>query len=134
MIIINKNSNNTFQLTLTENITLTSPNYLFEFKSDVSNEAVYFIAADTSAYQERYNEFTVTETTGTNILTSGTITLDPQGLWTYRVFEQSSSSNLNPSLADNTTPLEIGKVRVKGNSTVDWTFNDNDTDTYEVNE
>jgi|DEB19_MinimDraft_3_1074340.scaffolds.fasta_scaffold40607_2 hypothetical protein len=134
MIIINKNSNNTFQLTLTENITLSSPNYLFEFKSDISNESVCFIASDTSAYQERYNEFTVTETSGTNILTSGTITLEPMGLWTYRVFEQTSSTNLNPSLADSTTPLEIGKVRVKGNSTVDWDFYDGDNITFDVNE
>jgi hypothetical protein len=134
MIIINKNSNNTFQLTLTENITLSSPNYLFEFKSDISNESVCFIASDTSAYQERYNQFTVTETSGTNILTSGTITLEPMGLWTYRVFEQTSSSNLNPSLANNTTPLEIGKVRVKGNSTVDWDFYDGDNITFDVNE
>jgi len=134
MIIINKNSNNTFQLTLTENITLSSPNYLFEFKSDISNESVCFIASDTSAYQERYNEFTVTETSGTNILTSGTITLEPMGLWTYRVFEQTSSTNLNPSLANNTTPLEIGKVRVKGNSTVDWDFYDGDNITFDVNE
>lgn len=134
MIIINKNSNNTFQLTLTENITLSSPNYLFEFKSDISNEAVCFIASDTSAYQERYNEFTVTETSGTNILTSGTITLEPMGLWTYRVFEQTSATNLNPSLANNTTPLEIGKVRVKGNSTVDWDFYDGDNITFDVNE
>ena len=133
MVIINKNSNNTMILTLTENCTLTSPYYLFEFKSDVTYESVCFIAADLSTHQERYNEFLITETSGTPNLTSGTIELNPTGTWTYRVFEQTSSSNLNPSLADNTTPIEIGKVKVKGTETSYDTNNSTDI-TYDVNE
>jgi len=120
-------------LTLTENCTLTSPYYLFEFKSDVTYESVCFIAADISTHQERYNEFLITETSGTPNLTSGTIELNPTGTWTYRVFEQTSSSNLNPSLADNTTPIEIGKVKVKGTETSYDTNNSTDI-TYDVNE
>jgi len=120
-------------LTLTENCTLTSPYYLFEFKSDVTYESVCFIAADLSTHQERYNEFLITETSGTPNLTSGTIELNPTGTWTYRVFEQTSSSNLNPSLADNTTPIEIGKVKVKGTETSYDTNNSTDI-TYDVNE
>ncbi len=133
MILVNKNSNNTFVLTLSEKSTLTNPNYLFEFKSDVTGDSVCFIASDTSAYTERFNEFLITETSGTTDYTSGTITLNPTGQWTYKVYEQTSSSNLNPLLADNTTPLEIGIVKVKGTETTYSSNSDIDT-TIIVNE
>lgn len=133
MIIINKNSNNTFQLTLTENSTLSSPYYLFEFKNDITLDSVYFIAEDISTQQQRYNEFIVTETSGTQVLTSGTITLNPTGFWTYNVYEQYSSTNLNPTLSDNTNSLETGKVKVIGSSQTYSTYSGQDI-IYKVDE
>lgn len=115
MILINKNSNNTVVLTLKEK-SITGGYFLFNLVNDITKNAVNFIAPDISLYQDRYNEFVITETTGTNILTSGTITLSPTGTWTYRVYEQSSNTNLNPLLADNQTPLEEGIVKVVGTS------------------
>lgn len=114
MLIINKNTTQTIVLTLTEKSTLTSPYYLFSFTNDITQNTVNFLAADVSTAQERYNEFYVTETSGSTNYSSGTITLSPTGTWSYRVFEQSSSSNLNPLLADNQNPVEIGQVRVIG--------------------
>lgn len=114
MIVINKGQTQTMVMTLTEMSTLTSPTYLFCFTSDITGNSVNFIAHDISPVVERYNEFTITETTGTNILTSGTITLSPTGTWSYKVLEQTSTTNLNPLLADNQTPVEIGQIRVIG--------------------
>lgn len=130
---INKNSNNRLIFTLTEKSTLTSPTFLFDFNSDVTGESVCFIAADLSSYPERFNEFIITETSGTNIYTSGTITLEPEGQWTYKVYEQTSTSNLIPQNADNyPTYLEVGIIRVKGTET---NYNKNtNTDEYIVNE
>jgi hypothetical protein len=133
MLVINKNANNTLVMTLTEKSTLSSPYFLFEFKSDITNNRVVFLASDLSNYNDRYNKFLITETSGTVDLTSGTIELNPTGTWTYRVFEQTSSINLNPNLVDNKTPLEIGIVKVKGTETTYITNSDTDN-TFIVNE
>lgn len=120
-------------MTLTEKSTLTSPYYLFNFVSDVTGNSVNFIASDLSSYTDRYNKFLITETSGTNDYTSGTITLSPTGQWTYKVYEQTSSTNLNPLLATNTTPLEVGIVKVKGTET-SYISNSGLDNTFIVNE
>jgi len=133
MVIINKNANNTVIMTLTEKVTLSSPYFLFEFTSDITNSRVVFLASDLSNYNDRYNQFLITETSGTTDFTSGTIEMNPTGTWTYRVFEQTSSSNLDTRLVDNKVPLEIGIVKVKGTETTYDTNSDIDN-TFIVNE
>lgn len=120
-------------MTLTEKSTLTTPYFLFNFVSDVTKESVNFIAQDLSSYTDRYNQFLITETSGTTNYTSGTIELNPTGTWTYKVYEQTSSTNLNPLLADNQTPLEVGIVKVVGTQTTYITNSDIDN-TFIVNE
>ena len=56
---------------------------------------------DISAYIERYNKFNVTEGT--------TFTVDA-GEFLYKVYAQTSSSNLNPSLANEL--VEEGLLKV----------------------
>ena len=131
MLIVAKNTNSTLIVTLTEKVTLTSPYYLFAFTSDVSQLTKYFISADISIHTTRYNEFLITETSGTEILTSGTITLNPTGQWTYRIYEQTSSTNLDPTQA--TTLLEIGIVKVTGTATTYYTNSGLDN-TFYINE
>lgn len=137
MLLINKNSNNTLILTLTEKITLTTPVYLFRFINDIEKTEVSFIAADLSEYTRRYNQFLITETSGVNTLTSGVITLSPLGFWRYEVYEQTSSSNLNYllSLTPN-KPIEVGKLRVVGTEKVFIKHNEADKTfkTYNPNE
>ena len=122
MLVINRGANNTWILTLTELKTLTTPYYLFKITSDYNNVTKTFIASDLSAYSDRYNQFLITETSGTEILTSGTVTMNPAGFWSYEVYEQASSSNLNVAAA--TTLLERGKILVIG---TDITINRRDT-------
>jgi len=130
MLLLTKNTTATYYLTLTENVTLTSPYFLFEFTNEFTLTPVYFIAANTSSYTQRYDSFVITETSGTNILTSGTITLNPTGQYTYRVWEQTSSSNLNP--ANATTLLEIGILKVVGTS--DTYYENTVTNTFIIDE
>ena len=92
MIHLTKNQTNTIVLTLTEKELLTTPNYLFVFTNRSSNEEVKFVklyATDTSAYKDRYNEFSIV--TNTNFSTA------LEGQYTYEIYEQASTSNTNPS-------------------------------------
>ncbi len=77
-----------------------------------------FICSDSSAYPYRYNEFLITERASNEILTSGTITLNPPGYWHYEIYEQESTTNTDFLLSLNpNSPLEIGKVKVIGQGT-----------------
>ena len=129
--IINKASNNSFITTLYETNLVTYPYYLCVFTSDVSALSKAFICTDLSTHQERYNEFLITETSGTEILTSGTITLNPTGQWSYKIYGQSSSTNLDPNLA--TALLEIGQLRVVGTEQTYYSNNGADN-TFYINE
>lgn len=105
MIHFTKNTSSEIVLTLTEKQTLTSPNYLFWFKSRGTNQEVKFVVlnnADTSSHKERYNEFTISVNTHFED--------SPEGDWEYKIYEQTSTTNLNPSLA--TSLLEVGIMRL----------------------
>lgn len=132
MLIVNKSANTELVVTLTENMDTTYPYFLWEFKSDVSGEVKRFICQDSSTQAQRYNLCLITETSGTENLTSGTITLNPTGQWTYKVYGQNSSTNLNPTLA-NTDVLEIGRVRVIGTETT-YDTNSTTSTTFDVYE
>lgn len=109
MILINKNTTNTVILTLSEKTTLTNAKYLFEVINDMSNEVKCFIAADISTNKLRYNEFEFIENVTENLL-NGTFSLTLSGFYKYNVYEQASSTNLNPLLALNL--IDKGKLNV----------------------
>ncbi|OHB99871.1 MAG: hypothetical protein A2Z57_11140 [Planctomycetes bacterium RIFCSPHIGHO2_12_39_6] len=119
MQTITKNTNNTLYFTLTEKVTLTTPFFLVRVEGRSSSIVKRFILpSDQSSYTDRYNKFTITEST-TEILTSGTITLT-SGDYDYRVYEQSSSTNLDELEATVKTPIEYGLLKVLG---TDNTYN-----------
>ena len=126
MQIINKGTNNILVFTLSEKVTLSNPYYLFSFKHQVELNPINFIVADSSVYPNRYNKFLITETTGTVNLTSGVVSLAETGFYEYTIYEQTSSSNLNPSLATNI--LETGMVKVLSTQPI-YTAYDNEPKT-----
>ncbi len=109
MILINKNTTNTVILTLSEKTTLTNAKYLFEVTNDMSNEVKCFIAADISTNKLRYNEFEFIENVTENLL-MGTFSLTLSGFYKYNVYEQASTTNLDPLLALNL--IDKGKLNV----------------------
>lgn len=123
---ITRAANNTVVFTLTERVTLSSPYFLCRVQSRRTNQVKRFIlASNQSSSTGRYDQFTITETSGTEILTSGTVTLTA-GDWNYKIYEQSSSTNLREENA--TTLLEDGILRVlDSNDTYIYTES---TDTY----
>ena len=105
MIYLSKGATSEIILTLKEKQTLSSPNYLFYFKGRGTNKEVKFVvlnASDTSTHKDRYNQFSiVTNTYFVNYQDSE---------WDYKIYEQTSTSNLNPALA--TGLLEVGIMRL----------------------
>jgi hypothetical protein len=69
--------------------------------------------ADISLYKDRYNEFLFTE--GTNLPLVGELKLGAGGQYEYFAFEQTSSTNLDPTLA--TGLVESGLMTLERGST-----------------
>lgn len=111
-------------LTLTEKATLQAPYYLFVFTHVTTKEVVAFIKSfveDESAYQRRYNQFTINPSV---------VFADTQpGEWHYRVFEQESAVNEDPDSSG--AVLEYGKLMLK--RATDFSYNKYDSPTqYQV--
>jgi len=107
MIVINKNATTNFVATLYELSQLTNPNYLFEFESDQTKVKYYTIISDISTNKPRYNEFNFIE--GSNDPTNGSLILGSAGFYNYKVYEQASSSNLDPT---GLNKVEEGKLKL----------------------
>lgn len=110
MLHITRGQANTLTVTLKEKQTLTSPYFLVCLYNLASRVKKYAICSDSSSYTDRYNTLTLTEST-TELPLSGQVKLNEEGEWEYRIYEQSSSTNLSPDAA--TTLLETGIAKVK---------------------
>ena len=109
MIVLNKSATTIFVATLWEKTTLTGTYYyLFEFESSQTKVKYYTIIANTSTNIERYNKFTFVE--GVDDALNGKLILGKGGFYTYKAYEQTSSSNLDPSLS--TKMVEQGKMKL----------------------
>ena len=122
MIHLTKGQTNTIILTLTEKQLLIDPNYLFVFTNRSSNNIVKFVilnTSDLSLYKDRYNEFSIV--TNTNFSSA------LEGQYTYEVYEQASSTNLNIT---GLNKLETGIMWLSGST---LTYNQyTTTDTYTI--
>lgn len=106
MVVLTKGSTGSIVVTLDELKTLASPYYLFTFRNMTTEEVVSFVlnsTADLSQYKYRYNKFNIT----VNTYFANT----PEGFWYYKIYEQSSSSNTDTSLA--TGLVEEGYMKLK---------------------
>jgi len=108
MILLQTATANNITVTLKEKQTLETPYFLFVFNYEADDTIQYaIILSDLSSYTYRYNMFTLNLPTDIDIKTAGD--------YEYRIFEQTSDSNIDPDLADNL--LETGKMRLKETST-----------------
>ena len=98
MIRLNFGSN-VVVVTLSEKISIASPNYLFEFINNQTQQKYYCIQSDTSLYPERYNKFNIVVKTTTPTPLNGEINIPLGDEYTYNIYEQVSSTNLNPALS-----------------------------------
>ena len=90
---------NVVVLTLAEKTTIANPKYLFEFINNQTQQSYYCIATDSSLYPCRYNQLSITVQTTTPNPLLGQINIPLGDEYTYNVYQQTSSTNLNPSSA-----------------------------------
>lgn len=121
MLITQSTSGNICIATCNERITLTSPYFLIRFICDSDETETSCIATDVSTYSYRYNEFLIQEKTSPT-RTAGQVRLATPGRWTYEIYEQSSSTNLDYTLATVTTPVEVGILKVITTTTATSTY------------
>tara|TARA_R110000772_G_scaffold148307_1_gene258877 strand:- start:9646 stop:10047 length:402 start_codon:yes stop_codon:yes gene_type:complete len=112
MILLNRSSTNKSVFTLFEKTTLSPVYYLFEFIDGDTNTSKLFTGVDISTNKERYNEFVIELTEGVEDLLNSVINLQVNGYYTYKVYEQSSATNL--LVANAGAIVELGKVKVDG--------------------
>lgn len=103
--------NNNIALTLKEKTTIDNPVYLFRFESDQTKVSYYCICQDlaTTAQKDRYNLFDITE--GINDPLNSKLILGLQGRYHYYIYEQVSTTNLDPTGLDI---VERGIMTLKG--------------------
>jgi len=114
MIYLTKGATSQIILTLKEKQTLSSPNYLFVFTHRGSNIEVKFVLLnnqDTSAFKDRFNEF--------SIVTNTHFATQDSGEYEYEIYEQTSANNTNP--ANATGLIETGIMRLNDSSTFSFT-------------
>jgi hypothetical protein len=114
MIYLTKGATSQIILTLKEKQTLSAPNYLFVFTHRGSNIEVKFVilnAADTSAFKDRFNQF--------SIVTNTYFGSQDSGEWEYQIYEQTSTTNTNP--ANATGLVETGIMRLSESTSFTYT-------------
>lgn len=111
MLILRKNQANQIGVTVKELKTLTSPNYLFEFYSQIQDKS-YLVYLPIQNDSSRYDLFTITLPTDLDL---------PTGSFLYRVY-QSADSVLS---TDGKLLLERGRAEVVKEFPTDsyYTFN-----------
>jgi hypothetical protein len=102
MLRLERYQTSTLIVTVTEYQTLTAPYWLLEFTHEQSFESVTCILPNISTSTSRFDEFVIEDLVD--------VTFPYAGFYTYRIFEQISSSNLDPDLADNL--CEEGRAHV----------------------
>ena len=108
-----KGTTSTLICTLTEKQTITAANYLFVFTSRATNDQVKFVkvnAFDVSTNKERWNEFAIV--VNDYFLNYG------ESWWKYEIYEQTSTTNLNPS---GLGLLETGLMFLDDNTNMSFT-------------
>lgn len=98
MFLLNLNKINTVVLTLDEKRTISNPYYIFKVTFDQTGESKFFYAEDKSTNKSRYDLFEIELISGgTENLTGNTpsVILQPEGLWSYTVYESSAITFTN---------------------------------------
>jgi len=109
MVKITQTTTNTVIVTLTEKVTISNPYFLFKFENQQTKQLYYCIGTDTSSYTDRYNQFAIIEKVNPTP-TAGEIRLASEGFYNYTIYQQASSSNLNPDNASGVVEKGIAKV------------------------
>lgn len=120
MLKFTKGTTATIYVTLKEKQTILDANFLFVFQSRTTNEKVKFVlvnSADQSQFQDRYNQF--------SIVVNTYFSTKEEGWYTYKAYEQASTSNTDESLAG--AIVETGLMFLADTDSVSTTTYNNNT-------
>ena len=92
MLRLEKNQTANLIVTVTELTTISPVNYLFQLIHEQSFLEYFCILSNVSTSTERFDEFVITD--GVDVI------LDYDGYYTYNIYQQASSVNLDPLLSD----------------------------------
>jgi len=105
-ILINKESQSTFVVTLTEAAdSLVALNWLFRFNRDQGDREYLLFLTDVSPHPKRYNEFVISEGTETG----DDVEFINTGDYKYRVYQMPDTDDTDYTRG---TLVETGKARV----------------------
>ena len=111
MLLITKGETKFWYLTLTEKVTISNPKFLFSVTHRQTMKEYNFLLTDVSAFKERYNKFSINENTYNFF----------EGEYMYEVYAQTSSTNLDPTLANESVEEGILKVQLVESEEVFYT-------------
>jgi hypothetical protein len=95
MILLKTGQRNSMVVTVSQNATISNPEWLFSFTHIFSKQQVRFIPTDISTHKTRYDEFDFVEGQGV-----GEIAFPYEGLYNYGIYQQTQGSgNLDPALS-----------------------------------
>lgn len=120
MIHLTKGTTANIYVTLKEKQTILDANFLFVFKSRTTNDKVKFVlvnSADQSLFKDRYNQFSIEVNTY--------FSTKEEGWYSYKVYEQASTTNVDESLAG--AVVETGLMFLKDTDSVTTTTYNNNT-------
>lgn len=109
-MVIVKSEVNQVVIEISERATLTSPYYLFHFENVQSHQNYYCVCENLSTILQRSDEFSIEDKVGP-VATDGEVNL-PAGEYHVKIYEQASSTNVDPALA--TTLLKEDRWTVAG--------------------
>ena len=102
MFLIKKGERNELVVSVSLNKTLPNPTYLFSFTHILSKETIRFIPQNISTATNRFDEFVFFESQYENLnVVPPRVTFPYDGQYYYSIYEQVSTTNLNPLLAFN---------------------------------
>lgn len=124
MLLINKNVENTIVVTVTEKVTIANPYWLFSFYHFQSGQTENVILSNTSTQTQRYDKFTLIEGTTVTLLS---------GEHELKIYAQTSSTNLDPTLANELCQTMLCKVAGEYTQDDVYSVSDEEDEIYDPN-
>ena len=130
MILLTKNTFNVVYLSLEEKMINTSNYFLLALVNDMTKEQYTAVLRNRQAATERLSRVSIKLITiGNPIGTNGEFKLVNNGYYSYKVYEQTSSNNLDTTDVSVIKLLEEGKANIKGTEEVEYTEHTDTTNT-----
>ena len=130
MILLNQDTYNVVYLSLEEKMTNTSNYFLLALVNDMTKEEYTGVLRNREATTEGLSRVSIKLiTSGNPIGTNGEFKLVNNGYYSYKVYEQNSSFNLDTTSPTVIKLLEEGKANIKGTAEVEYTEHTDTTNT-----